>query len=55
MFKSYHVEYRLDTIGSAVNSANPAGILGADVGNSNCFIPHELYIQVANLYIFVIK
>jgi hypothetical protein len=43
--ETYHVEYHLDTIGSAVNSANLVGILGTDVGNSNCFIAHKLYIQ----------
>jgi hypothetical protein len=43
--ETYHVEYHLDTIGSAVNSANLVGILGNDVGNSNCFIAQKLYIQ----------
>ena len=41
---TYHVEYHVDTTGFSTNFSNPIGILGHDVGNSNCFIAQELYI-----------
>ena len=41
---TYHVEYHVDTAGLSTNFSNPVGILGHDLGNSNCFIAQELYI-----------
>jgi hypothetical protein len=50
-----YFEYHLDIIGSTLNSANPAGILGANIGDSNCFIAHGLYYTVANLYFLLLN